>query len=150
MQETSEFFTVEEVAAMLKVHPETIRRWIRTKALPSYKLGAGFRIKKDDLDTFLEARWSGRGHAPSHIRERFCELVSQAVRESLSRAEWEELFRLTGSLWRCTDIVPDDVISDAGEICGEDIPQGSTYAQVCRVLRPWIREEKLKKQKEGR
>jgi excisionase family DNA binding protein len=53
-----ELFTVEEVAARLKVNPQTVREWIRSKRLIAVDLGrrAGYRVTAADLDRFLEDR----------------------------------------------------------------------------------------------
>jgi excisionase family DNA binding protein len=44
--------TVEEVAAVLKVHPETVRVWIRRRVFPNaYRLPgkAGWRVPQADI-----------------------------------------------------------------------------------------------------
>lgn len=49
------FYTTEEVAKLLKVGPESIRRYVRSKKLKAIKLGGKFiRIDKVDLDKFIE------------------------------------------------------------------------------------------------
>ena len=48
------FFTVQELADSLNVHPNTIRNWINSGDLKSYKLGNALRISKEDLEKFLE------------------------------------------------------------------------------------------------
>jgi len=49
------FYTTDEVARLLKVNPETVRRYVRKGTLRSVKLGGKFiRIEKGDLDIFLE------------------------------------------------------------------------------------------------
>ena len=57
-----DMLTVEEVADRLRVHPGTVKRWLREGALAGYRLGdrAGWRISQDDLARFLEER---RGEA---------------------------------------------------------------------------------------
>ena len=54
-----EWLTVQEVAAELQVHEETVRRWIRDGEVPVVDLGrkAGYRVKRADLDAFLERRY---------------------------------------------------------------------------------------------
>lgn len=48
------FYTTEEVAEILKVTPETIRRYVRTGELRSIKLGGRIiRIGNIDLENFL-------------------------------------------------------------------------------------------------
>ena len=49
-------FTVEEVAAMLKVTPFTVRRWLKEGQIRGIKFGKLWRICESDLDVFLEAR----------------------------------------------------------------------------------------------
>jgi excisionase family DNA binding protein len=55
------WLTTVEAAAYLRVHPETVRNWARSRVIPSVKLGnrGGFRFRLDDLDRFLESRASG-------------------------------------------------------------------------------------------
>lgn len=49
-----EFFTVEEVARMLKLHWQTVLTYIKTGKLHAVKMGKGYRITKEDLDKFIE------------------------------------------------------------------------------------------------
>jgi excisionase family DNA binding protein len=50
------FYTTEEVAKLLQVDPETVRRYVRQGNLKAVRLGGKFiRIDKADLDTFIEA-----------------------------------------------------------------------------------------------
>ena len=44
-----EILTIEEAAQLLKVNPETIRRWIRRGDLPVIKRGSVVRIRKSTL-----------------------------------------------------------------------------------------------------
>ncbi len=48
--------SVEEAAEYLKLHPDTVRLYIRQKQLPAYKVGRGYLIKRSDIDKFLERR----------------------------------------------------------------------------------------------
>jgi excisionase family DNA binding protein len=52
------FLNVKEVAERLRVHPETVREWIRTGALRGLRLGkrSGFRVSESDLAVFIEHR----------------------------------------------------------------------------------------------
>lgn len=56
------WLTVEEVSRSLKVHPQTVRRWLRTGELHGVLIAdkAGYRIHPDDLEAFLR----NRGYSP--------------------------------------------------------------------------------------
>lgn len=48
------YYTTKEVAEMLKVHNESVRRWIRQGDLPAVKLGGKYiRISSNDLQEFI-------------------------------------------------------------------------------------------------
>jgi excisionase family DNA binding protein len=50
---------------MLKVHEQTVRRWIREGQLRAYNFGGktGYRVRERDLEDFLEARAEGKDAA---------------------------------------------------------------------------------------
>lgn len=49
------FYTTEEVAKLLQVDPESVRRYVRSKKLRAVRLGGKFiRIDRVDLDRFIE------------------------------------------------------------------------------------------------
>jgi excisionase family DNA binding protein len=49
------FYTTEEVAGMLKVKPESVRRYVRSGRLRAIKLGGKFiRIDHWDFEEFIE------------------------------------------------------------------------------------------------
>jgi excisionase family DNA binding protein len=51
-----EWFTTAEIAALLKVHEQTVRVWLRSGRLPGRNFGnrVGWRVKESDLAVFLE------------------------------------------------------------------------------------------------
>lgn len=54
------FYTVEEVARLLRVNPESVRRYVRSGKLRAVKLGGKFiRIDRADLDRFIEQLKTG-------------------------------------------------------------------------------------------
>jgi len=53
-QPESKWFSVEGIAAELSVSKETVRRWIRSGKLKTYRAGRQYRISPDDLRAFLE------------------------------------------------------------------------------------------------
>ena len=50
-----------EVAGMLKVDEQTVRRSLKSEALAGFKLPNGWRVASEDLDEFLESRRTGSG-----------------------------------------------------------------------------------------
>lgn len=52
--EKEEYYTIEEVAKMLKIVYLTVYRWIRAGRLNAVKAGKQYRIKMSDLNKFLE------------------------------------------------------------------------------------------------
>src|SRR5713226_7203656 len=51
--EMMELLTVPEAAALLRVSPITIRRYIADGQLPAVRVGKGVRIEREALDQFL-------------------------------------------------------------------------------------------------
>ena len=47
------FLTPQEVSNLLRVSVYTVRRWIKKEKLPAYKIGRLWRIKRVDLDKWL-------------------------------------------------------------------------------------------------
>jgi excisionase family DNA binding protein len=52
----AELMTVDEVAEQLKVHPESVRRWLRDGRLTGYRISrrSGWRIRPDAVQKMLE------------------------------------------------------------------------------------------------
>ncbi len=48
------FLAVREVAKRLKLHPETIVRYIRQGELPALKFGRVWRMERKEVDKFIE------------------------------------------------------------------------------------------------
>jgi len=51
-----EYYTIEEVAKMLKVVYLTVYRWIQDDKLKAYKAGKQYRISKADLNKFMDRK----------------------------------------------------------------------------------------------
>ena len=65
-REREEWLTVQEITGLLKVHEESVRRWIRSGELPAILLGSskgGYRIRRDDYEQFLEDKFGAKGKA---------------------------------------------------------------------------------------
>ena len=44
------YYTLEEAARILKLHTQTLRRWIRQGKLPARRFGKQFRLRLEDLE----------------------------------------------------------------------------------------------------
>ncbi|MGH7700378.1 MAG: helix-turn-helix domain-containing protein [Gemmatimonadales bacterium] len=56
---SNEILTIEEVAAYLRLTPQTIYKWAQEKRLPAVKLGKEWRFRKSILDRWLDAQILG-------------------------------------------------------------------------------------------
>ena len=48
------FYTVKDVAEMLKIPESTVYEYVRKHVIPSFKMGKHVRIRKQDLDECIE------------------------------------------------------------------------------------------------
>ena len=55
-KEPQKYYTVKEIAVLLKLHEETIRRAIRQGRLESVKFGRDYRVQHENLIRFLEQK----------------------------------------------------------------------------------------------
>ena len=53
--------TVAEVADMMRVSTMTVYRFIKAGELPAIRVGKSYRLKQDDVDAFLAARYTEAG-----------------------------------------------------------------------------------------
>jgi excisionase family DNA binding protein len=63
---SEELLTVPEVAALLRLSEQTVRKWLREGTLAGIQLGsrqAGWRVRRSDVDRFLAERQRGEGAA---------------------------------------------------------------------------------------
>ena len=49
-----QYYTIKEVAKLLKVAYLTVYRWIQSGKLVAYKAGKQYRIEKTDLSKFMQ------------------------------------------------------------------------------------------------
>jgi len=54
--EDERFYTIKEVAELLKVSDGGVWKWLKTDKLKGIKLGRMWRIKKSDLEEFINER----------------------------------------------------------------------------------------------
>ncbi len=60
--------TLEEVAAYLKLKPQTIYTWAQEKKIPAAKIGKEWRFKKSVIDEWFN----------KHFDEKFAEVINSA------------------------------------------------------------------------
>lgn len=56
----NEILTIEEVAAYLRLTPQTIYKWAQEKRIPAVKLGKEWRFRKSILDRWIDDQILGR------------------------------------------------------------------------------------------
>ncbi len=56
MQENVEFYTVDEVAKVLRLHPYTVRRLCREKRVPAFKFGGQWRFGKTEIEQWRKGQ----------------------------------------------------------------------------------------------
>lgn len=64
----NEIMTVEEVAAYLRLQPQTIYKWAQEKRIPAAKLGKEWRFRKSILDRWLDQQILGPDSGFAHLR----------------------------------------------------------------------------------
>jgi excisionase family DNA binding protein len=64
-----EIMTVEEVAAYLRLKPQTIYKWAQEKRIPAAKLGKEWRFRRSVVDRWLDEHMLGEDSAFRHLRE---------------------------------------------------------------------------------
>jgi excisionase family DNA binding protein len=59
------WYTVEDIAQLLKVHPDTVRSWLRDGRLRGRNFGGrtGYRVRRSALDAFLADKPEGNAAA---------------------------------------------------------------------------------------
>lgn len=52
-----EFLTLKEVAKLLRVSELTIKRWVKAKKLPAYKMGKLWRFNSAAINTWISGKY---------------------------------------------------------------------------------------------
>jgi len=68
--ETPHLLTVDEVAAILRTHPDVVYRLIKTKQLPALRLGRAVRVVREALDRWILAGGTLAPAEPAPISSR--------------------------------------------------------------------------------
>jgi PTS system nitrogen regulatory IIA component len=65
----NEILTIEEVAAYLRLTPQTIYRWAQEKRIPAVKLGKEWRFRRSIIDAWLDAQILGDESGFGHLKK---------------------------------------------------------------------------------
>jgi excisionase family DNA binding protein len=66
----NDILTLEEVAAYLRLTPQTIYKWAQEKRIPGAKLGKEWRFRKSIIDRWLDDQILRDDSGFSHLRNR--------------------------------------------------------------------------------
>jgi len=80
-------FTTEEVADLLDVDIQTVRRWCREGELTAAKMGRNYRISRPDLEAFYRSRGGGELFDERRFIIRSPTLENDFVTEDLEECE---------------------------------------------------------------
>lgn len=64
--EPSPYLNVRQVATLLGMHPESVRKMVREGRLPAFKAGRSWRFDRAEIETWLRARGGPTYAAPPH------------------------------------------------------------------------------------
>ena len=73
-----QIMTIEDVAKYLRMNEATIYRYIQEGKLPAARMGRNYRVRREDVDSFFEAR-----------KVSAWDRVCQAGRELSARSGWK-------------------------------------------------------------
>jgi excisionase family DNA binding protein len=73
----NDIMTLEEVAAYLRLKPQTIYTWAQEKKIPAAKLGKEWRFKKSIIDEWFV----------QHIDEKFSNVVDKCKEKQKKREQ---------------------------------------------------------------
>lgn len=94
---TKKWLTLREAAALLGVHPATLRAWADAGALPSFRTPGGHRrFALEDVEAFLQARSRGGSSqvptVPGQLIRRALQHTRRQLPHARSGAAWYEAF----------------------------------------------------------
>jgi excisionase family DNA binding protein len=65
----NEILTIEDVAAYLRLTPQTIYRWAQEKRIPAVKLGKEWRFRRSIIDAWLDEQILGDDSGFGHLKK---------------------------------------------------------------------------------
>ena len=64
-----EILTIEDLAAYLRLKPQTIYKWAQGNRIPAAKLGKEWRFRRSIIDRWLDEQMLGEDSGFSHLRD---------------------------------------------------------------------------------
>lgn len=110
--------TVDEIAALLKRAPFTVRKWLRDKKLIGIRIGRDWRVKPDDLARFVAERESC-----AYAGAKVAELVARFYADCAADDRTPNEENLRAWLWF---VCPAELRTQAGEAIAHDERFGGT------------------------
>jgi excisionase family DNA binding protein len=65
---SNEILTIDEVAAYLRLTPQTIYKWAQEKRIPAVKLGKEWRFRRSVIDRWFDDQLLGGDTGFAHLR----------------------------------------------------------------------------------
>ena len=70
MERPNEIMTLEEVAAYLRLKPQTIYKWAQERRIPGAKLGKEWRFRRSLIDLWLDEQMLGSDSGFEQLRKK--------------------------------------------------------------------------------
>ena len=99
----TEFYSADQVAGMLKLHPKTVRRFIREGRMRATRVGKSYRILQSDLEAFA-GMLPGTSTTPSGVR-----VTSIVEIADVDTARAEELARFLPAAFAAREVRADSL-----------------------------------------
>lgn len=96
------YYTVEQISEMLKIHPKTIQRYIREGRLRAAKIGKSWRVTGHDLSLFVEKN-SGEAFCSENQPER--SVIASSVVDIIAAGK-EDAIRIMNTLTAVMNVKP--------------------------------------------
>ncbi len=114
---TQDFYTIPEVAKLLRINEITVRRLVKKKELPAYQVGKLYRFRHSDLEEYLRSVYNGGQQPPSSSQpETIHKKQTSPKKVKKNQADWIdglEDIELTGTIAKST-FSRGDMIMDRG------------------------------------
>ena len=93
------FYSVEEIAHMLGLHPKTVRRFIREGKIRAKKIGRAWKVHQDDFREYTHAELKDTGRKEVSYSSRYNQQrISVSAVIEIWEKETDEASRISNSL----------------------------------------------------